>query len=167
MKSTRRQLMVRGLAASAVAAAAGSDARAQMPKKEPLKPELVKEFVMAAHGDLEKVKALFAEQPALLNATWDWGNGDFESAMGGAGHTGGKEIARFLIANGARTDIFVHAMLGDLDIVKATLTKHPGLLESRGPHRIPLIIHAKMGGDEAKPVYDYLISLGAKPPMPK
>jgi len=55
-----------------------SNTAGSKPRPDPLKPELVKEFVMAAHVDLEKTKALLAETPALLNATWDWGGGDFE-----------------------------------------------------------------------------------------
>ncbi|MCU1256968.1 MAG: ankyrin repeat family protein, partial [Candidatus Angelobacter sp.] len=69
---------------------------ASKPKPDPLKPELVKEFVMAAHVDLEKTKTLLAEAPGLLNATWDWGGGDFEMAIGGAGHMGRRDIALFL-----------------------------------------------------------------------
>ena len=57
-------------------------------------------------------KALLAEQPSLLNATWDWGGGDFETGLGGAGHMGNREIAEFLIGQGARLDIFVATMLG-------------------------------------------------------
>ncbi len=41
-----------------------------------LDPALVKEFVGAAHGDLDKVKSMLATTPGLLNATWDWGGGD-------------------------------------------------------------------------------------------
>ena len=62
---------------------------------------------MAAHGDLEKTKAMLAETPSLLNATWDWGGGDFEMAIGGAGHMGRRDIALFLISQGGRFDLFV------------------------------------------------------------
>ena len=79
---------------------------------DPLAPALVQDFVRKAHADLAGTKALLAEQPALLNATWDWGGGDFEMGIGGAGHMGNREIAEFLIGQGARLDIFVAAMLG-------------------------------------------------------
>ncbi len=104
---------------------------------------------------------MLAEQPALLNATWDWGGGDFETSIGGAGHMGNREIAEFLIGQGARLEIFVAAMLGKLDIVRAMLTAWPALLQSRGPHGLPFLRHARAGGEPAKPVVDYLISLGA------
>src|SRR5687767_7233956 len=44
--------------------------------------ELVKEFVIAGHANLDKVRELLATEPALLNGTWDWGKGDFETALG-------------------------------------------------------------------------------------
>ena len=41
---------------------------------------MVKEFVTVGHGNLEKTKQMLEATPALLNASWDWGNGDFEEA---------------------------------------------------------------------------------------
>ncbi|MBA3725039.1 MAG: ankyrin repeat domain-containing protein [Armatimonadetes bacterium] len=131
-----------------------------MDKPPALPAELVKEFVIAAHGDFEKTKSLLAKTPALLNATWDWGGGDFESAIGGAGHMGRRDIALYLIEKGARTDIFVAAMLGELEVVKAYLAKHQSMAKSGGPHGIPLIAHAEAGGAEAKAVLDHLKTLG-------
>lgn len=151
------------LAAPAVAAATlAPSVEAQMQKKEQLKPELVREFVIAGHGNLEKVQQMLGEQPALLNATWDWGGGDFETALGGAGHTGSTAIVRYLIQRGGRMDIFVAASLGDLTTVKAMLTAFPGLIEAKGPHGISLLTHAKMGGDGALAVFEHLKGLGGK-----
>ena len=140
-------------------AAMSDDTKPKPPRPPALKPELVKEFVKAAHADFERVKVMLTEEPALLNATWDWSGGDFESAIGGAGHMGRRDIALYLLEKGARMDIFVAAMLGELKIVKATLDVFPNLLQSPGPHGIPLLAHAKAGGDTAKPVLDYLTSL--------
>lgn len=50
-----------------------------------LAPELVHEFVNVGHGQLVPVKQMLTEQPNLLNATWDWGVGDLEMAIEGAG----------------------------------------------------------------------------------
>jgi hypothetical protein len=61
----------------------------------------------------------------------------------------------------ARFDIFVAAMLGKLDIVRALLTTWPALLNSKGPHGIPLMRHAIAGGEPAREVAEYLKSLGA------
>jgi len=137
----------------------------QQPQQErppALKPEQVKEFVIAGHGNLAKTKELLAAEPGLLNACWDWGGGDFETAIEGAGHVGSKEVALFLLSQGARMNIFCSAMLGRLDIVQAYLTLNPDLKISKGPHGLQLIHHATKGGDAAKPVLDYLVSVGAK-----
>jgi hypothetical protein len=130
-------------------------------RPDPLAATVVQEFVRKAHSDLPATKALLAEQPSLLNSTWDWGGGDFETGLGGAGHMGNRDIAEYLIGQGARLDIFVATMLGRLEIVRALLGAWPGLLQSKGPHGISLLRHARAGGDAAKPVEEYLLSLGA------
>jgi len=133
----------------------------QQDKPAPLAPDLVKDFVSAGHGNLVKTTEMLEQHPTLLNAVWDWGNGDFESAIEGAGHMGNKEIAEFLLSKGARINIFCAAMLGKLDIVQSTLTAFPNLKTSKEPHGLMLLHHAKKGGDQAKPVLDYLTSIGA------
>jgi len=105
------------------------------------------------------VRELLAQEPALLNAAWDWGGGDWETALGAAAHTGGREIALFLLDKGARIDLFAAAMLGNLDIVQATLTAYPAQIDAKGPHGIPLVVHAKLGGEPAKAVLEYLQAL--------
>src|SRR5829696_6061740 len=82
------------------------------PKADPLPAEKVKDFVSAGHNNLDKVKSLLIEFPTLIYATWDLGGGDFETALEGAGHVGNKEIANYLINQGARTNMFVLTMLG-------------------------------------------------------
>ena len=139
-----------------------SPAQAQTQNKPPaLKPELVEEFVRVGHFNLDRVKELLAQTPSLLNASWDWGGGDFETALGGAGHMGRKDIAEFLIGQGCRMDIFVATMLGRMEIVKSMLAAFPNLAQSKGPHGLTLMHHAKKGGDEAAPMVKYLESLGA------
>ena len=117
-----------------------------METKLALEARLVQEFVGKAHGDLNRVQELLAQEPALINATWDWGGGDFETALGAASHMGRKHIANFLLQHGARLDIFAAAMLGKLEVVKAALTAFPDALKTPGPHGIPLIAHAQAGG---------------------
>jgi hypothetical protein len=136
-------------------------ATAQQQKPPPLDKELVKEFVGKCHGDLARTKELLTQQPALLNACWDWGGGDFETGLEGAGHMGNREIAQYLLDNGARMNIFCAAMLGKMDVVKALLTAYPNLKSSKGPHGLQLLHHAKRGGEQAKEMLDYLQSIGA------
>jgi len=130
-----------------------------MEPKPALESTLVHEFVRVAHADFERTTELLAQEPALVNATWDWGGGDFETALGAASHMGRKDIANFLLEHGARLDIFAAAMLGKLDIVKAALTAYPDTINTPGPHGIPLIVHAKKGGEDAAGVLEYLQSL--------
>ena len=134
---------------------------ANMQTKEPIKPELVKEFVAKAHGDLNRVKELLEQEPQLLNACWDWGNGDFETAMGAAGHTGHADIAELLLSKGARMDLFAAAMLGKIDIVRSTLLAYPLLKSSKGPHGLTLLHHARQSGEASRSVLDYLNEIGA------
>ncbi|MFC4304142.1 ankyrin repeat domain-containing protein [Cohnella boryungensis] len=127
-----------------------------MENRQAIHPELVKEFVGNAHGDLERVRSLLEQEPGLLNAAWDWGDGDWETALGAASHMGRKDIALFLLERGARIDLFAAAMLGKIEIVKAMLNDHPSLVNALGPHGIPLLDHAKAGGEEALRVLDLL-----------
>src|SRR5438045_1530128 len=122
---------------------------------DPLPPEKVKEFVIAGHGNFDKVKSMLAELPTPLYATWDWGNGDFETALEGAGHVGNKEIANYLIGLGARTNLFVLTMLGKTNIVKNFLDTFPEYLNARGPHGFTFFHHEQKGGDDAKELVEY------------
>ncbi len=87
-------------------------------------------------------------------------NGDFETAIGAARHMGQKETAKFLISLGARTDIFVLTMLGEIDLVKSLLKAYPSLLNSIGPHGFTLLHHAEKGGKDAEKLVTHLKKLG-------
>jgi hypothetical protein len=132
-------------------------------------PELVREMVLVAHFDLKRVKELVAARPTLARAAWDWGFGDWESALGAASHMGNRPIAEYLISQGARPSIFSAAMLGHLEVVKAFVAAQPHIQRIRGPHSISLLAHANAGGEAARPVFDFLQTLGdadAEPPVP-
>lgn len=123
----------------------------------------VKRFVIAGHGNLAAVKAMLAEEPNLINGAIDWGNGDFETALGGASHMGRRDIAEYLLEHNARMDIFAATMLGRLDIVKAAVVAFPNIVHVPGPHGIPLIAHAGKGGRAANAVLEFLRPLAAQP----
>ena len=128
-----------------------------METKPALDSKLVEEFVGNAHGNFSRVKELLEQEPALVNATWDWGGGDFETALGAAAHMGNKQIANYLLEHGARLDVFAAAMLDKVDVVKAALEAYPEAVNTPGPHGIPLYVHAEAG--DAKSVLEYLDSL--------
>ena len=116
----------------------------------------VQAFVGNAHGDLDAVRAALDAEPQLANAAWDWGGGDWESALGAAAHMGRRDIAELLLEHGARLDIFAAAMLGDVDVVRTILAAHPELRHALGPHGIPLRAHAAAGGEQARSVLELL-----------
>jgi hypothetical protein len=128
----------------------------------PIDSELVAEFVLKTHGDLGVVKQLLEQEPAIVNAAWDWGGGDWETGLGAASHVGRRDIAEFLLEHGARMDVFAAAMLGEVEIVRAMLEAQPELREARGPHGIPLVAHAEAGGEQAREVLDLLQHATAK-----
>ena len=127
------------------------------PERGPqIEPARVKRFVIAGHGNLAAVKEMLAAEPGLINGAWDWGYGDFETALGGASHMGRRDIAEFLLEHNARMDVFAAAMLGRLEIVKAAVAAFPSIVQVPGPHKIPLIAHAEKGGAGAVAVLDFL-----------
>lgn len=123
-------------------------------------PELAREVVTVAHFNLKRVKELVDARPALARASWDWGFGDWETALGAASHMGNRPIAEYLIANGARPSLFSAAMLGQLEVVKAFVTADAHVRRIRGPHGIGLLAHSRAGGEMARPVFDFLQSFG-------
>lgn len=129
-----------------------------MDKKPRIDSSLVEAFVSNAHTDLDRVKELLSQEPNLVNASWDWGDGDWETGLGAAAHMGRQDIAEFLLANGARLDIFAAAMLGNLAVVKTILASYPQMKKAAGPHGIPLFAHAKAGG--VREMIDYLENIG-------
>jgi ankyrin repeat protein len=110
----------------------------------PIDQELVGQFVIAAHSDAVRVRALLVEHPALLNeryAKFD------ETALEAAAHMGHREIAELLLDAGAPLTICAAAMLGRRDDVAALLAQNPGLALSQGAHGISLMFHAALRGD--------------------
>jgi hypothetical protein len=128
-------------------------------KKPQINRLFVQDFVIYAHSDLNMVKTLLEKQPAVLNATMDWGGGDWETGLGGASHMGRHDIVAFLLDRGARIDIFCAAMMGQLEAVKSFLALEPRLIDAKGPHGLSLHFHAQVGGEKSSHVLDYLQSV--------
>ena len=116
-------------------------------KRGPQDLTLVYAFVGAGHGNLGKVKELIAQDPHLVYAARDWGGGDWETALGGASHTGHRDIAQYLLSQGARMDSFCAAMLGERDVILALLKANPSIATTKGPHGYTLLYHVAIGGD--------------------
>jgi hypothetical protein len=135
---------------------------AQQQAPPPLPLSLVKDFVIAGHGNFDKVKSMHLETPNLIYTKFDWGNGDYEAAIEGAGHVGDKEIANYLLEAGSRVTIYVLTMLGKTDLVKPILQTYPNLMTAKGPHGFTLLHHAKVGGKDAEELYAWLQEKGMK-----
>ena len=163
MNIDRRQCITIGLT-SALSAASSSLLAQQGDKEErikPLRPEpqrgprqdlaLVQAFVQAGHADrnLARVQEYLSQDPKLVLAAWDWGGGDWETALGGASHTGSREMARYLLSQGARIDTFCAAMLGERQVVAALVASNPSVVVVKGPHGYTLLYHAAISGDVA------------------
>lgn len=125
-------------------------------------PRLIEEVVGASHGKFDRVKELVLAYPEVAKSSWDWGFGDWESPIDAASHVGNREIALFLIEQGARPTLFTFAMLGMLDAVKALISAQPAQRKMVGPHGFNLMHHAKVGGDAAAAVKEYFIEIGEK-----
>jgi hypothetical protein len=115
-------------------------------------PALVSEFVSVCHRDFERVKAMVAQEPKLVFSARDTGNvgiGDWESGLNAASHTGSRDIALFLLSQGARLDVFCAAMLGYRDVMLALLKADPKIATVKGPHNLNLLYHIAIGGEVA------------------
>lgn len=138
--------------------------------------ELVMEVVGKSHFDLDRVRELVNHRPELAKANWDWSFGDWESALGAASHVGRRDIADFLMENGARPTLFTFAMYGNLTVVKAMIEAKPELQQFDGPHGISLLSHAKAGlrsrgisdvdKDKNLQLIDYLEEINEGKPAP-
>jgi ankyrin repeat protein len=125
-----------------------------------LSNDIVREFVIAAHGNLEKVRKMLGENPELLNASYAWSEIDHETAIQGAAQVGSASVATYLLEQGAPLEICTAAMLGRMDEVERRLRDQPDNINSKGAHGIPLLPHAAWSGDLE--LVQFLFRNGAK-----
>jgi uncharacterized protein len=121
--------------------------------------ETIKAFVIAGHGNLEKVKSMLEAEPNLLEVKHPWSETDFESALQAASHVGNAQIAMYLLEQGATLEITTSAMLGDLVAIKNFLDSDSSLIHANGAHGISLLTHGVISGDPE--IVDFLVSQGA------
>ncbi|MBV6457092.1 MAG: hypothetical protein HONBIEJF_00199 [Fimbriimonadaceae bacterium] len=128
-------------------------------KNPQISRQMVQDFVIYAHSNLEMTQKLLDREPMLINGVVDWGAGDWESGLGGASHMGRHDIVAALLARGARMDIFCATMMGQLEVVKALLKLEPKLIDARGPHGFNLHFHAQLAGKNADDMVAFLQSV--------
>lgn len=135
--------------------------------------DMARDMVGAAHGNVARVRELLAVSGSMAKASWDWGFGDWETAIGAASHVGNPEIVGLLVEHGAHPDHFTMAMMGELDAMRSVVVATPGIQRIRGPHGLTLLHHARQGGEKAAGVVAYLEALGdadqgyVNEPLPK
>jgi uncharacterized protein len=109
--------------------------------------EQIREFVIAGHGNLQKVKNMLNANPGLLNAQYRWNENDTETAIQAAAQVGSASVARYLLERGAPLEICTAAMLGLHDEVVRFLNMNPGNVKAVGAHGIPLLPHTVWSGN--------------------
>lgn len=114
-----------------------------------MEPEIehLRDFVIAAHGDLEKTRQLLTDFPDLRDVGYEWSPEDRETAIQAASHMGNGEIAQYLLDQGAQYEIYTAAMLGRKADVEALLAEEPQRVNVAGAHAISLLTHAALSGD--------------------
>lgn len=115
-------------------------------------------IVGASHARPDRVREMLREDPGLAKSSWDWGFGDWETAIGAASHTGQMEIIEILIAHGARPTLFTLATLDRVDALRDVLGGVRNTSDLEGPHSISLYRHAEVG--KAHRVQEYLSEIG-------
>jgi ankyrin repeat protein len=123
-------------------------------------PDQIREFVIAGHGNSEKVKSMLAELPELLDVAYAWSETDRETAVMAAAHMGDRSIAEFLLEQGAPLAICTAAMLGEQSAVQGWLARDPILIHAHGAHSIPLLAHAALSGKVD--LMELLVTSGAR-----
>ncbi len=121
----------------------------------PIDQATIGQFVGAAHGDLSTVKRMLAENPELLNALWVPFD---ETAIQAATQTGARDVAEFLLAQGAPLDICTAAMLGNVQKVEEFLKRDRALAHAKGSHGLPVLFHAAISGNTR--IADLLLQYG-------
>lgn len=122
--------------------------------------DLIQEIVTFAHFDLDRLKSLVQPRPQLVKAAWDWGFGDWETPLGAACHMGRRDIAQYLLDQGATPSIFSSVLFGDLGLLKLLVEQNAGIQRVAGPHSISLLAHARMAGKPSASIANYLASIG-------
>ncbi len=118
------------------------DAQNPQPEIPPLTQEQIRDFVIAAHGNLPRIREMLVVRPDLVNAVYYWAEDDPETAIQAAAQSGSSQVAEYLLSHGAHLDICTAAMLGRKDVVEEMLDKDPSLINARGAHGISLMAHA-------------------------
>lgn len=104
--------------------------------------EQLRQLVINAHFNIEKTKQVLADNPALLNQAYMWGENDYETAIQAAAQIGSVNIIEFLLEKGALLEVCTLAVLGRREELERRMNENPELAKAVGSHNIPLLPHA-------------------------
>src|SRR5947209_19826241 len=110
-------------------------------QEQPPSTEQIREFVIAGHANLEKVRQMLAGNPKLLNASYRWNENDSETAVQAAAQVGNRNVAQCLLKQGAPLEICTAALLGMREEVENRLNEDPRNFNATGADGIPLLPH--------------------------
>lgn len=114
---------------------------------EILSEDQIRDFVVAAHGNLPRVREMLARHPGLVNTRHQWADNDSETPIQAAAQVGSRPVVEYLLERGAPLEICTAAMLGRKDDVQHMLDGDPALIQARGAHGIPLMPHAALSNN--------------------
>ena len=128
----------------------------EVPEEDVLTEDLIEAFIIAAHGNLPRVREMLTLHPGLRDARHYWTKADSETAIQAAAQTGSVPVVDYLLERGAPLEITTAAMLGRKADVERMLNEDPKLIDATGAHGIPLMPHAAMSGnvDLVKMLYE-------------
>jgi ankyrin repeat protein len=118
-----------------------------MDTEDVLTEEEIRDFVIAAHGNLPRVREMLVEHPGLLNVRHQWAEDDSETPIQAAAQVGSRPVVDYLLDHGAPFEICTAAMLGRKDDVQRMLDADPGLIQARGAHGIALMPHVALSNN--------------------
>jgi len=118
--------------------------------------EVINDFVLKSHGDMDGVKSLLQQHPSLINASAEWN----ETPIQAAAHVANRPMVKFLLEQGAPLDICTAAMLGMKDRVAQFLRDDPGQSAARGAHGIPVLFFPALTGEME--IAELLLAHGAE-----
>jgi len=114
---------------------------------EILTADQIQDFIVAAHGNLPRVREMLTLHPRLLNARHYWSETDSETAIQAGAQTGSIPVVEYLLERGAPLEIATAAFLGRTADVERMLAADPTLIHATGAHGIALLPHAAMSGN--------------------
>lgn len=120
--------------------------------------DYMREYIIAAHFNPEKVKEVLAAHPELLNIGYEWSPGDVEDALAAASHVGNTAIATYVMMQGAPLTPCAAAMLGYTERLREFIIANPAVATAKGAHGIPILFHAAYSGQTE--VADLLVANG-------